>query len=478
MSHLTRYGLLLAALAAAAPARGANLDKALLDNAPDLLVALKKADIKSVGVLPFAVKRGARPAGYDAAPLSAGMPGRLENALILRQTSQEEKAMKVLRDATATAAKAGVGAWSKDAASFQKLFATKYELAWGDKKLPADAFLTGEVRLTGDMKEAEVVVRYFKADGWKDGKPALGELATFKVKTDRSLLRDVGYNAVVSSRALKRKGEQKSDAEALNDDVIEQVTKEEKEEKPVPDAKQPESHAPSSFAGMKFEVEYDGVKQEINAEVGGDGAKQPSYTMAAPKPGQKVVMYLTREQAGDNKLGVVLRVNGKSTWEEQDAEPAACRRWVFDAKSVGKREDYAGFYRYGPGGKLVCNEWKSLDEASAAASEAGVRAGWIDIDVFTGRDEKAGKDDGLVISTRSMTKKKPATLRELRQQLAKANNMVLSPVAARSMGGLLIGDVNAVPVGELKKDTLGNVVHLGGISIRYLSAEGGKKTDE
>src|SRR5262249_7358401 len=157
MSHLTRFGLLVA-LAAALPARAANLDKALLDNAPDLLVALKKADVKTVGVMPFSVKRGTRPAAFDTAPLSARLPGRLENALILRRTSQEARAMKVVRDAAGTAARARIGPWTKNEGSFKKLFTTKYELAWGDSKLPADAFLTGEVRLTGDMKNAEVVV--------------------------------------------------------------------------------------------------------------------------------------------------------------------------------------------------------------------------------------------------------------------------------------------------------------------------------
>jgi hypothetical protein len=478
MSHLTRFGL-LAALAAAAPAWAANLDKALLDHAPDLLVALKKADVKTVGVLPFSVKRGTRPATFDVAPLSAGLPGRLENALILRQTEDEVKAMKVVRDAAGTAAKARVGAWTKNEDSFKKLFATKYELAWGDSKLPADAFLTGEVRLTGDMKTAEVVVKYVKADSWKDGKPVMAELGTFKVKTDRSLLRDVGYNAVVS-RALVRKGAERSSAEELDKDAIEQVEQEEKGSKEVPDVKEPESHAPESVAGLKLEIEYDGVKQVVKAESGREGAKQPSYTVAAPKPGQKVVLYVTRVAGGDNTLAMVLRVNGKSTWDEQDMAPMSCRKWILEPKTVGTREPYEGFYREGEDGKLVVNKWKSLDEAAAAerAAEMGNRAGWIDLDVFTTREEEAGSDDGLLISTRSMTKKKAATLQELREQLAKANYVKLSPLRARSLGGLLIGDVDPVPAGELTKDKLGNVVHLGGISIRYLQPTGGKKIGE
>jgi hypothetical protein len=306
-------------------------------------------------------------------------------------------------------------------------------------------------------------------------------LGKFKVRTDRSLLRDAGYNTVVDRALIRPKAGAKARGEDLDESSIEQVTKEEEGEKPVPDAKQPESHSPESFAGMKFEIEYDGVKQEITSETGGDGAKQPTYAVVAPKPGQKVVMYLTRVAEGENKIGVVLRVNGKSTWEMEDADPASCRRWILDSTDVGKRQDYAGYYRRGEDGKLEVNEFKAVDEvaAKAAAAEMGNRAGFIDIDVFTSRPESAGADDGLLISTRGTPKKKPATLKELRQQLAKANFMELSPVAGRHSSGLLVGDVVGVPAGEAKKDSLGNVVHLGGISIRYLPpATGGKTVDD
>lgn len=482
MNHLIRSLLLLTVAWAALPVQAANLDQALLKNAPDLLVALKKANIKVVGVLPFAVQRGTRPAAFDCAPLSAGLPTRLENALILRQPGNEpdESLLKVLRDVVGTAARAGVGAWSKDQAAFQKLFAGSYELAWGNKKLSADAFLTGEVRLLGDGIEAEVVITFFKPDSWKDGKPSQQLASTFKVKTDRSLLRDLGYNAVVNPRALKRKGAEKSDAEELDQEAVARVANEEEGKQPLPDAKQPDSHSPDSLAGFKFEIEYDGVKQAIRSEVGGNGAKHPTYSVDAPKPGQKVSMFVTRTLVGDAKMGIVLRINGKSTWNQEDADPASCRRWIFNPMSVGKREDFAGFYREDKDGKLVCNEWKALDETAAVAAAAtmGVRIGWIDLDVFASREEKAAKDGMVLVSTRSMPKTQPSTLRDLRHQLAMVNNITISKVNSRHVSGLLIGDVVPVPAGELKSDSLGNVVYLGGISIRYLSPPKVGKTIE
>ncbi|NBO93268.1 MAG: hypothetical protein EBV06_13305 [Planctomycetia bacterium] len=66
----------------------------------------------------------------------------------------------------------------------------------------------------------------------------------------------------------------------------------------------------------------------------------------------------------------------------------------------------------------------------------------------------------------------------LRHQLAMVNNITISKVNSRHVSGLLIGDVVPVPAGELKSDSLGNVVYLGGISIRYLSPPKVGKTIE
>src|SRR5438045_779172 len=62
--------LILLALALLAPVTYAGkLDDALLDKGLKLLTDLRMADVKTVGVLPFLVKRGAAPAGRDFAPL-------------------------------------------------------------------------------------------------------------------------------------------------------------------------------------------------------------------------------------------------------------------------------------------------------------------------------------------------------------------------------------------------------------------------
>src|SRR5687768_1917009 len=102
MLRRVRYagGLMAAALAfgwAAGSAEAANLDKSLLKDAGPILEGLVEKGIKTVGVLPFRVKKGARQAGFNAAPLATGLPGRLENALIVAQGSNQAKAIGVIR---------------------------------------------------------------------------------------------------------------------------------------------------------------------------------------------------------------------------------------------------------------------------------------------------------------------------------------------------------------------------------------------
>src|SRR4051794_9104188 len=82
-------------------AEGANLDKGLLKEAGRIMDRLTESSVKTVGVLPFRVKKGERQAGFDAAPLATGLPGRIENALIVTQGGSELKAIGVIRDATA-----------------------------------------------------------------------------------------------------------------------------------------------------------------------------------------------------------------------------------------------------------------------------------------------------------------------------------------------------------------------------------------
>lgn len=447
-------------------ASATNLDKALLEKAPDVLAPLLKQDLKVVGVLPFQVKRGTRKASFTDSPLTNSLPARLETALIIRNPGDVNKPgsaneVLVIRSASNGAA------WASNEAAFKKLFDTEFLPAWGDKKVKAKAFLTGVVSNEGDRKNTKIDLHLVTPTSWKDGKFSPAPLLSFEVKTDRALLRDLGYNiAIFHSRGLKKEVTR----DDLDDDSTGQVALEDSGKIIEPGPKTEGSHNLEDVAGMKFEVEYDGVKQEIKAVAGPAGAQQKLYELVAPKPGQKVVMYLTRVSDAPETLGVVLKINGQSSFEQQTDDPLACRKWLYPISRKDKRDDIRGWYTEGADRKLKVRPFKALTDAEAAekALEFDVRVGWIDIDVFTTRGADEPVADELTISTRSIPKGRFKDLDEAQQELAKSNRIQISNVNSRSIGGVLYPEAEPADAGTVKREGFPNPVRLGGISIRYL----------
>lgn len=274
---------------------------------------------------------------------------------------------------------------------------------------------------------------------------------------DRSLGRDLGYN--VASRAL----------------VI---------RKPKPDEVLPESPTtPDDIAGMKFGIEYDGRKQEIRQT---DGSE---YTVAAPEVGQKVVLHLQRIGKEAPTFGVVLKVNGRSVFEEQDGDSLACKKWLYPV-TKRLREDFAGFYTK-DGDRLSCREFEVV-KGEAAVAQLGPRASWIDIDVFVSRPAADPAADGeILISTRGIGTKKAATLSDARVNLASANMLKLpelpraKPVEyAEAFKGAgtartAIGPGKLLPT--MERVTTGkfiNPARVGGLSVRIASAASTKEIED
>jgi hypothetical protein len=434
---MTGSRLFLLALIALVPVtRAGELDDALLDHGLKLLTEVRLADVKTVGVLPFAVQRGTAPASRDFTPLATNLTTRIENVLIFRQNVPGRSEVRVLR-----VHPKALGAWDAKKADFDRLFSTAHPTAWGDVPAKADAFLTGTVRLSEDRKTAKVAFQLVKPGSWDAGKLKPTDLLDVSVKADPALLRDLAF-AAVTSRAVKRPG-----------------TKKPEPTEPV--------LTPADIAGMKFEVRYNGKTQEIKPVPGGE-ADQPVYAVPAPKAGEKVVFYLTRVAGGTGTLGVVVKVGGKSLFEEQDMDSLACRKWLFEPK-MKKPEPYAGFY-FLEGGKLKEDPFTVVE--SPEDERSGARSGWIDIDVFVSRpDDEKPADGELLISTRGVGKgKKPATLAEARERLAKVNGLKV-PVIPGGTRQIDLGKAGKPVVVPVSRGKFVNPVRAGGISIRFLSEQ-------
>src|SRR5262245_45697624 len=185
---------LILGLALPTASRADNLDRELLKQAPRVLTQLAQRGYRNVAVLPFRVQKGSRKARLDTAPLSVTMPTRLENAPTLDNDDNERKAIGIIRAAGPAASQARVSAGFSTPDRRRNLFKFRsYPLAWGNHKVPADAFITGLISNTDDRSTTTVQLEFITRDApeklqrW----PVIKE---FTVPTDRGVLRDLGYN--------------------------------------------------------------------------------------------------------------------------------------------------------------------------------------------------------------------------------------------------------------------------------------------
>jgi hypothetical protein len=464
----------IALLLASAPARAAHLDEALLKAAPTILTYLKTERYANVGILPFKVQKGTRTASYLGAPPTLNIPGRLENALIMCQGSNEARAVGIIRDAAGTASKAKIGSYTRNPIAFRGLFSTQYNLAWGNKKVKADAFVTGIVKNTGDRSSTTIVVQVFTSKSRVGGSLKLIEIGEpIVLKTDRSLLRDLGYTYALSRSMLKRG----VTASRRDQEAVDQVNKQEQGQKKPQTSGQSGAITPDNIAGMAFELRYNGGKQALRPLAGSQqGAKLPQFEADPMMPGTTISMVLTRLLGDDKALGVVLKVNGRSTWKEEADESIKCRKWLYDLSKKDKPDEFLGFYEDAEGKNLRKFQVLTEEDAGARASELGDRAGWIDIDVYASSDAGPGPgqksdEEEMMVSTRGLSRSRtaPRTLKDLQARLRKANNVKVkvSKVTPRGPGGLLLPEMEPSDEVKIDKGELPGPVHLGGISIKY-----------
>jgi hypothetical protein len=470
---------LTALLADGSPASAGTLDVALLEQSADVLEFIMDKGWKNVGVLPFKVQRGSRASSFSGGPLSHNITRRIENALILSMESNEKKAIGVIRDATGTANQAKVGPFLTNKTSFANLFKTEYPLAWGDRKVTPDGFLIGEVINKGaDRGTTRVIIRAFDQKSWDAGKVKGYRVAEFEVRTDRMLAADLGYNFDLNrSLVLKRSATwtpQRRD-QAIRDEI---TGEDEKDESLQPDKGGSQQHTPLNIAGFGFELFYNGEQQPLTPSAKGQGAKSPEYFAPPAPPGGRVNMILTRLTDEERKMGVVIMVNGKSTWKEEDGDALQCHRWIYAPSRVGVRDDFAGFY-YDVGGRNLRRfRVLSAEDSEQAALELGGKAGWIEVFVFASREEGGKQDPEMLVSLRGMplVKSRGLSLASLQKELMKKNNVRLkeSKLKPKSVGGLILRELEPEEGGEIDTDNLPNPELVGHLAIRYWES-GGKQ---
>jgi hypothetical protein len=198
---------------------------------------------------------------------------------------------------------------------------------------------------------------------------------------------------------------------------------------------------------------------------------------APPAPdGAKIVMVLTRNDDSDRTLGVVLKVNGQSTWQREDVENIRCHKWLYSPQRTGERDEFLGFYMDVSGKNLLPFRSLTAEESDEAASTMGARVGWIDIEVFaSGSGEGDQSEQSMQVSTRGGARvaRRGTSLKRVQAAIRKANNVRLKPVKLSFKPSLVTrrelidAEVEPIESEEITTGALPNPESIGSIAIRY-----------
>jgi hypothetical protein len=348
------WPLTLAAVATLSTARGDSVETRLRNEAPRVMKFLTDHHYQTVGVLNFAVKKGDRPATFDAGTLNGGMAVRLENALMLLNDAAHPIAI------VHSVGSSHSGAYNS--AQRQTLFQREYPLAWGNQKKRPDALVTGEVIVSKDMKSLDVIIQ---AVDRKDPERLADVIRLKNIPVDRNVLASIGQSFAVS-RGVGHRLSRDADTAASND----AAKRDETGVSPLNDSDDP----------VKLQIFYDDKPVALESDASNPGeVKIRRAKTADPKEGQKLKFII--KNISKETVGVVLAVNDKNTIFQEDlvTKPIAeCTKWI-----LGPGESYtiAGFYMTDDGKDVRAFKVLSDEESAKAAGAPGLK-GLFSMTVF------------------------------------------------------------------------------------------------
>ena len=422
-------------------ARADHIDDELVKNAEKMVKALQDKGYKNVGVIKFLVRRGKDELNANVGPINLNLATRVENALLLGM--DPSKPLGVIRDATQISAAADPKMSVRTAAARIAMFKPTYPLAWGKDKVSADAFITGTVDLAPNMRTAKVELGYFDRKGDK-----IHELASFTVPTDRSILADAGQSFALSQRKLKTTRS------------LEELDQEAADSASEADGGKSVNTQIGAEMPIKFEILYNNTPQTISQ----DATSAGEFSVPTPQKGQTVTFNLVNTT--QEKIGVVVKVNGESTLGQDINEDAQCQKWILQP---GKNYSLRGFYSQTDNTVTI---FKVLDDEESAARLAEwngsrPRAGFIDIAVFRenpdGPEMVFGRNPNGALRGQPAGKSSRAVTAKDAVEQVKAN---LKQGDGKTKRGLIVQGDQKENV-KLQEDNMKNATQMFNMQINY-----------
>jgi len=326
------------------------LEQLLASRGKEMAKKLQGLGYLNVGVLKFFVQKyGAKPSD-NVGTLNLRLARRLEVALILG--SDPKFPLGVIHNASAVAANVK-GANHQTQGGQQLLFKQKYGLAWGDEKVDVDAFLTGLVQVSEDLKTLTLEVNYID----RRGKSAV-LLPKTQAATTVAMLAEMGESFVRPPRANrppKESAEQAQEAAFVAAGGARQKV----EQFPLGKA-----------AVVALDIYYDNQLAPVTYKNG-------KAIVPEPREGQKVKLVL-RHLTDQARHAVVVKVNGENTIDRQHTSDFYCRKWVLEKDT--KEIPIIGYQMSDQ--KAIEFRVLSVEESAEQAVNYGADVGMITVTVF------------------------------------------------------------------------------------------------
>jgi hypothetical protein len=287
-----------------------SMERRLLQQAPKLIKYFKDHGYKNVGVLKFLAAHEGQKLKDNLGTLNQLSARRLELALMLN--NDPINPVGIVDKASDVASNIS-GASHLSAEGRQKLFTAMYPLAWGKEKVHPDAFVTGTIYISKDLRTLTFSLYCFDSAANK-----LVPLEDdFQVANSTDRLSEMGESFALRGlfdggtvEVAKGKPQEKAYQEQVYQKAV--AVREKKVVHPA--------HPASSYKPVTLAVYYNNklVPYEF---------REGKAFIAEPYDGQTVHFGLSRDNSAE-RYGVVLKVNGENTLDKQRLPDLSCRKWI------------------------------------------------------------------------------------------------------------------------------------------------------
>lgn len=426
------------------------IDVALTDNARRLVLSLHERQYRNVAVLPFRVQAAGERLSFHTGLINHNLPERVGNAIILGMRSGEPLIGLCTDPISVIEAELGTSGY-RTAEQRSSLFRSTFPVITGGRKR-IDAFLTGKVILDHLREEVRVEIEAFDSIN-----PEIIEhLCAFTCALDDFVLADasIGFTHRNGRRVLTR---------ALSaDDIVsgESASPSRRKQavaRTVSSRSTNSSGSQSPLSMIDFKIMYDGVPVAIRSSKG-------AFEADDPKPGQNVTFEIRNQL--QEKIGVVVTVNGTSTLYAEKGQPSQMTRWVLEPDKTYRIK---GFHKK-DGQSYIPIVGMGEEESRKRFSDFGGRnAGLVHVHIFRNvRDvSSAHAAPPSERSLRDTERIDHAKNGDEEHTLGELQNVIHNESGQGVTRGLMTVDLNNTREERLSSVTLGDVILHSTMVIRY-----------